>query len=144
MRYLGYREISVDSLSGDTVLMVEIPTDLPEVVVESKAHKVLHMLGYVREYSMLATYTDTVFLFREKTVDFMLTPDKNVKFKGWVNPRVLKSRSYYRFTDSNGLDSVSDESNYHFSWSDWVGVVTSPRMPQRLRMSDFSADTVMG
>lgn len=144
LRYLGYREISVDSLSGDTVLMVEIPTDLPEVVVESKAHKVLHMLGYVREYSMLATYTDTVFLFREKTVDFMLTPDKNVKFKGWVNPRVLKSRSYYRFTDSNGLDSVSDESNYHFSWSDWVGAVTSPRMPQRLRMSDFSADTVMG
>ncbi len=144
LRYLGYREISVDSLSGDTVFMAEIPMDLPEVVVESKMHKVLHMLGYVREYSTLTTYTDTVYLFREKMVDFMLTPDKKVKFKGWANPRVLKSRSYYRFTDSSGLDSVSDESNYHFSWSDWVGAVTSPRMPQRLRLSEFSADTVMG
>lgn len=144
LRYLGYRETCVDSMLCDTILMAEIPTDLPEVVVESKAHKVLHMLGYVREYSTLTTYTDTVFLFREKMVDFMLTPDRNVKFQGWTKPRVLKSKSYYRFTDSNGLDSVSDESNYHFSWSDWISAVTSPRMPQRLCRSETSSDTIRG
>lgn len=87
-------------------------TELPEVLVLSKNHKVLHMLAYVREYSTLTTYTDTVFLFREKMVDYML-PVFGAKFEGWTKPRVLTSRSYYQFKDSRGLDSVSDVSNYH-------------------------------
>ncbi len=88
-------------------------TELSEVLVLSKKHKLLHMLAYVREYSILTTYTDTVFLFREKMVDYML-PVSGAKFKGWSRPRVLTSRSYYQFKDSRGLDSVSDVSNHHF------------------------------
>ena len=62
-------------------------------MVESRQQKVMHMLAYVREYSTLTTYTDTVFLFREKMVDFMLNTDPKVKFQGWSYPRILKSSS---------------------------------------------------
>lgn len=118
-------------------------TELPEVLVISKNHRLLHMLAYVREYSTLTTYTDTVFLFREKMVDYML-PASGTKFKGWSRPRVLTSRSYYRFKDNNGLDSVSDVSNHHFSWSDWIGIVPSTPIPKKLKMVEAGSDTVCG
>lgn len=118
-------------------------TELPEVLVLSKNHKVLHMLAYVREYSTLTTYTDTVFLFREKMVDYML-PAAGSKFKGWTKPRVLTSKSYYQFKDSRGLDSVSDVSNHHFSWSDWIGIVSAVPIPERLRTVETGSDTVKG
>lgn len=144
VRYIGYSERRVSNLDADTILMNPLNRELPEVVVDSRQHKVMHMLGYVREYSTLTTYTDTVFLFREKMVDYMVNPDPKVKFKGWVNPRVLKSKSYYRFTDNQGLDSVSDESNYHFSWSDWVGLGGDISMPESLREKREATDTVRG
>ena len=121
VRYLGFREKAV-APGADTVFLSENSTPLPEIVIESRQHKVMHILAYVREYSTLATYTDTVFLFREKMVDYMLTPDRRVRFDEWSCPRVLKSRSYYRFTDAGGLDSVSDKCGHHFSWSDWIGM----------------------
>ncbi len=63
--------------------------DLPEMTVNSRDHQVLHLTGYVREYSTLSTYTDTVLLFFEKTVDFMI-PAKNIKnYKGWSLPAYL-------------------------------------------------------
>lgn len=144
LRLLGFKEMAIDSIPSDTIFIVENATELPEVVVSSKQHKVLHLLGYVREYSTLTTYTDTVFLFREKMVDYMLTPDKKVKFNGWQSPRVLKCRSYYHFTNSTGLDSVSGEGEHHFSWSDWIGIEESPRMISGVRHAEIAADTIMG
>ena len=116
--------------------------ELPEVVVESRRNKALHILAYVREYSTLASYTDTVFLFREKMVDFMLPPRGKGSFRGWTSPRVLTCRSYYRFTYKNGLDSVSDERGHHFSWSDWIGLAPAAQMPVRLRHGSEACDTV--
>lgn len=118
-------------------------TELPEVLVLSRNHKLLHMLAYVREYSTLTTYTDTVFLFREKMVDYML-PASTTKFKGWSKPRVLTSRSYYQFKDSNGLDSVSDVSNHHFSWSDWIGIAPATPIPKALKGVINGSDTIRG
>lgn len=118
--------------------------DLPEVTVKSNKNSVLHLLAYVREYSTLSSYTDTVFLFREKLVDFMLPSDPRLRYKGWSVPRVIKSKSYYRFTDHYGLDSVSDESAYHFSWSDWLGTPPAGRLPSALRKPAVATDTVMG
>lgn len=144
LRYLGFKEKTFDSIPADTVMMAELTNELPEVVIESRQHKVLHMLAYVREYSTLSTYSDTVFLFREKMVDFMLTPDGQTRFKGWAYPRVLKSKSYYRFTDPSGLDSVSNRCNQHFSWSDWIEAVPSPELPLAIRCAETATDTVMG
>lgn len=144
IRYLGYAEKTVDSLDADTIFLTEYTAELPEVVVESRQHKVLHVLAYVREYSSLSTYTDTVFLFREKMVDYMLPSDASSKFKGWRTPRIINSNSYYRFTNASGLDSVSNTCNQHFSWSDWVGIAPVPPMPATLRGKEQATDTLAG
>lgn len=144
VRYLGYEEHQLQAGGPDSVFLREIDTRLPEVVIESGEHKVLHVLGYMREYSTLSTYTDTVFLFREKMVDYMFPSHKKVKFKGWSTPRVLKSKSYYRFYNARGLDSVSHVSNYHFSWSDWVGIPPQGILPPQLDEAPGSEWTVNG
>lgn len=144
VRYMGYKEKTVANALADSVFLEENLTELPEVKVESRSQKVMHILAYVREYSTLSTYTDTVTLFREKMVDFMLVPDRKIRFKGWRNPRVLKCKSYYHFTNSNGLDSVSDESGYHFSWSDWIGIPSEFSLPASLRHEGCGLDTVRG
>lgn len=144
VRYLGFMEKVVPAAGSDTIFLRDNMAQLPEVTVESSRHKVLHMLAYVREYSTMTTYTDTVFLFREKMVDYMLTPDPKVSFRGWSTPRIMACRSYYRFTNSEGLDSVGDVSNHHFSWSDWVGVAPSAEIPKILGGLDCGSDTLQG
>ena len=118
--------------------------DLPEVLVESRKNSVLHILAYLREYSTMTTYSDTVFMFREKIVDYMLPVGRKSKFHGWTKPRMLTSKSYYRFSNHNGLDSISDECRFHFSWSDWMGLVTNIPLPERLQNSDVGTDTIDG
>lgn len=144
LRLMGFRERSVSSAVVDTAFMSESMLRLPEVVVESRHKKMLHILAYVREFSTLSTYTDTVSMFREKMVDFMLPGHNKTRFSGWRTPRILSSRSYYRFTNAYGLDSVSDKCNYHFTWSDWVGILPSRRMPERLVRSEYVTDTLRG
>ena len=118
--------------------------ELDEVTVTTHRHSVLHTIGYVREFSELTTYSDTVFMFREKWVDFM-TPGANTKnYIGWHLPRVLSSKSYYRFTNSAGLDSVSDSFNHHFSWSDWVRIPSRIRIPKPILNEAEATDTVFG
>ena len=118
--------------------------ELPEVVVESRQNKFLHMLAYVREYSTLSTYSDTVILFREKMVDYMLPSQRKNRFRGWTYPRILTAKSYYRFVNTHGLDSVSDRCNHHFSWADWVGVAPASLIPQTLAGASVGVDTVRG
>lgn len=120
------------------------PIELPEFVYESHKLKALHILAYVREYSSISTYTDTVAMYREKIVDYMLPPRKKSRFRGWKTPRVLSSKSYYRFTNCNGLDSVSNHYNHHFSWSDWVGIPPSFDLPEMLHNAEIAEDTIMG
>ena len=144
IRYLGFQEKTVIEESPDTITLFENVSELPEVVVESRRHRVLHILAYVREYSTLTTYTDSVFLFREKMVDYMLPTDEKSKFKGWSTPRILTCKSYYRFTNENGLDSVSDASHYHFSWSDWIGLAPKVSLPTKLRNTKAATDTLHG
>lgn len=144
VRYLGFNDKSVMYGSNDTVFLSESVSELPEMIVESSRHRVLHILAYVREYSTLSTYTDTIFLFREKMVDYMLPSDNKVKFNGWSSPRVLTCKSYYRFTNNNGLDSVSDTSQHHFTWSDWIAIPPEVSMPMRIKSSRISADTLFG
>lgn len=63
LRYLGFEENQLSEIAADTVFLAELSTELQEVVIESRQHKVLHVLAYVREYSTLSTYSDTVFFF---------------------------------------------------------------------------------
>lgn len=137
--------LSIFSLSyGQSEGSESDPIELPEFVYESHKIKALHILAYVREYSTISTYTDTVAMYREKIVDYMLAPGKKSNFRGWRIPRVLSSRSYYRFTNSHGLDSVSNRYNHHFSWSDWVGIPPAIDLPEKLHGAESASDTIMG
>lgn len=142
IRYIGFFEKTVAYASAsDTVFLRENITELPELAVESRKQKVLHILAYEREYSTLSSYTDTIALFREKMVDYMLPDNPKMRFKGWSRPRVLNSRSYYQFRNAEGLDSVSDRCNQHFSWADWVGLPATARLPEAF---DGAEHTVCG
>ena len=90
---MGYGEAVVKAIGTDTIFMREIAMDLPEVVVESRDHKVLHMLAYVREYSTLTTYTDTIFLFREKMVDYMMPQGKKSGFISRITGTLMRMGS---------------------------------------------------
>ena len=136
----GRKSEGIQVNSGD----VRDVTELPELMVKSGRDKILHILAYVREFSELTTYTDTVALFREKMVDFMLVGGKKSKFRGWVNPRVLASDSYYRFSDSDGLDSVSDSYRLHFSWSDRMKLPSIIELPLQLSDKTDVRDTIAG
>ncbi|MDE6022739.1 MAG: carboxypeptidase-like regulatory domain-containing protein [Muribaculaceae bacterium] len=144
LRSLGYQDISVSSLSDSIILMNRMDFELPEVQVSTGKRPILHIVGFIREISTLSSYTDTVTLYREKWVDFMVPPDKNKRFRGWLNPRILKSKSYYKFTNSYGLDSVSDESNHHFSWSDWISLPYRINQPDMIAGHRNLCDSVLG
>lgn len=144
VRYMGYATITIDKPTYGNILLHHETYELPEMKVNSKDHQVLHILGYVREYSTLSTYSDTVLLFREKTVDFMLPTKKVKNYRGWSLPRILASRSYYHLTNSEGLDSVSNHFNEHFSWSDWVGICKSAYVPPVVRDDSIATYTVYG
>lgn len=144
VRYMGFKEKIVNYPAADTIFLQENIIELPEFVIDSRQHKYLHILAYLREYSTLSTYTDTVFLFREKMVDFMLPSEKKSSFRGWRKPRILTSKSYYRFSNAHGLDSVSDHCRQHFSWTDWVGTAPEIEMPTRLSSLSAGSDTIRG
>ena len=144
IRYLGFKEKEIENLNQDTVFLQENYFELPEVVVATRQKSILHMVAYVREYSSLTTYTDTIFLFREKMVDFMVPQDKKMKYRGWTKPRILSSNSYYHFRNSEGLDSVSDECDHHFSWSDWIGINPRMLLTENLKRTEIGSDTLKG
>ena len=142
--YLGYKTGFVENKGVEVVNLIPIPYDLPDVIIDSKRQQVLHLKGFVREYSSMIKDGDSVFLFREKNIDFMLPLKTAKNYKGWNLPRLLSSKSYYHFTDRNGLDSVSDQYSGHFSWTDWMGIVRNPVMPAPIRLNQQSRDTITG
>lgn len=144
VRYIGYLPALVESPSQQRVEMHPVDYTLPELTVEPGKRVVLHLTAYVREYSTLTTYTDTVFLFREKTVDFMVPTRKAGKYRGWTQPRLLASRSYYRFAGADGNDSVSNTFGQHFSWSDWIGIPARVDLPKALHNREAATDTLFG
>ena len=144
LRSLGYSDKKVSS-PGDTVIeMTCMAYDLPEVKVDTRRRPILHLTGYLREISSMSSSFDTVMLYREKWVDFMIPAEKEKHFKGWTDPRILKSKSYYKFTDAWGRDSVSDRINHHFSWSDWLSLPPRVNQPKMIVRNRQISDTIMG
>lgn len=145
VRYLGYMPATLPFAGEDTVRMSALRYELPEIVIDTQSHSILHLKGYMREYTSMTRSSDTVQLFSEKIVDFMLPTEKNKKFKGWKSPRTLAERNFYRFTDSAGLDSVSSLNSNHFQWFDFVDIFSKNiKIPETLRDNSAKADTVAG
>lgn len=144
IQYIGYEPVTILRPRAGQIAMHATPFSLQEIEIVSTKPQVLLIQGYLREYSTLTTSVGEVMMFREKSVDFMIPLEKTKKFAGWQHPRVLSSRSYYRFTNPEGLDSVSNTFSQHFSWSDWVGIFKTHRLPDSLIEKDNATDTVMG
>lgn len=144
LRSVGYEDTKVSSPSDSIIIMAKTSLSLPELKVNTKHRPILHLTGYLREISTMTSSFDTLLLYREKWVDFMLPKGKEKRYKGWSSPRILKSKSYYRFTDANGLDSVSDRANHHFSWSDWITLPSRIPYPAKIAGSKEGTDTLMG
>ena len=144
LHYMGYADCVVEHPGADTVAMRRRVIELRPAVVSTSLQRVLSLTAYVREYSTLSSRSDTVFLFREKMVDFLLAPAGKSRVKGWTLPRILASKSYYRFTNSAGLDSVSDRCSHYFSWADWIGVPPAMVQPQPLCDAVAAVDTLRG
>ena len=101
------------------------------------------MLAYVREYSTLSTYTDTVSLFSVKKWSITCCPDITSRFKGGANHEYL-GKILLPIYRRRGLDSVSDRCGHHFSWTDWLGIMPEIPLPEKLHKPDIAADTVHG
>ncbi len=144
LRSLGYSDKKVSSPQESVIEMMRMAYDLPEVKVDTRRRPILHLTGYLREISSMSSSFDTVMLYREKWVDFMIPADKEKHFKGWTDPRILKSKSYYKFTDVLGKDSVSDRINHHFSWSDWLSLPPRVNQPKTIVRNRQISDTIMG
>lgn len=124
--------------------LARFSVELPELTVSTRHRPILHLTGYVREISTMSSSADTLMLYREKWVDFMIPTGKEKRYEGWLEPRLLKTKSYYKWTDSQGLDSVSDRANHHFSWSDWISLPGRVNFPAAISGSKTGTDTIMG
>lgn len=124
------------------ICMADNIHELPAVTVYPLKKYAIHMLGYVREYATLSSYVDTIVLFREKKVDFLIPSAKAKNITGWYRPRLLASRSYYRFKNIHGLDSVSDSFRGHFSWSDWIELPPTARLSSALSEVESGIDSL--
>ena len=144
LRSLGYIDMILTAMQDSVIPMHRTSYALPEVTVKTGKRPILHIIGFAREISTLTTYSDTITLYREKWVDFMLPVGKKSRYKGWTSPRILKSKSYYRFTNSGGLDSVSDRSDHHFSWSDWLSLPQRTSLPDIIAGQRDGCDSIMG
>lgn len=151
-RHKSLRVLTLIAIAGATLCidagpnapLEPIPYELPEVKVSTKHRPILHLTGYIRELSTMSSSSDTLTLYREKWVDFMIPTGKEKRYHGWSDPRLLKAKSYYKWTDASGLDSVSDRANHHFSWSDWVSLPRRANFPALLAGNRLGTDTVMG
>ena len=144
LRSLGYADVKVSSPADTLISMSRTVINLPELNVSTKYRPILHLTGYIREISTMASSVDTLMLYREKWVDFMIPSGKEKRYKGWSFPRILKSKSFYKMTDAFGHDSVSDRSDHHFSWSDWISLPRRVNFPSRIAGSRLGTDTLMG
>lgn len=145
IRYVGFEPAVIATPATTDVTMRPVSYDLPELVIDNKSRNVLHLIGYMREYSTMATTRDTSLLYSEKVVDFMIPREKVKKLKGWTSPRVLARRDYVLYTNAEGLDSVGREVDDTFSLSDLVDIIKDRiTVPDSLLDGSARAATVAG
>ena len=143
--YMGYASLLVQEPAEDDVKMIQQDYELPEIVIIPGARPLLHLTGYMREITSVLSSSDSVTLFKESVVDFLVPVEKS-KVKGWNKARELASRTYVRMTSSSGLDSVSNKHEYEYMlWGNSHGLIPSvTKVPESIKGGDVACDTVMG
>lgn len=106
--YMGYESREIATIPTSDVALTPKMYELSEVVIKPGTHPLLYVTAYMREYGTSFGSSDSVTIYNESIVDFMI-PVGKTKNKGWRKPRTLAENTYMRHTNSNGLDSVSDK-----------------------------------
>lgn len=143
--YMGYASSQIQKPAEEDVKMIQQEYELPEIVISPGARPLLHLTGYMREVTSVLSSSDSVTIFKESVVDF-LVPVEKTKVKGWNKARELASRTYVRMSDSSGLDSVSTGHEYEFMlWGNRKSLIPSAtKIPSTIKGTDVACDTVMG
>lgn len=143
--YMGYASLQLLKPAEDDVKLIQQEYELPEIVVIPGSSPLLRLTGYMREITSVLSSSDSVTIFKESVVDF-LVPMEKTKVKGWKKARELASQTYVRMSNSEGLDSVSTNHEYEFMlWGNRKGLIPSAaKIPDKIKGTDVACDTVMG
>lgn len=143
--YMGYASLQILKPVEADVKMISQDYELPEIVVIPGSRPLLHLTGYMREITSVLSSSDSVSLFKESVVDF-LVPVEKTKVKGWSKARELASKTYVRISNSSGLDSVSSNHEYEFMlWGNRKSLIPSgAKIPAKIKEADVACDTIMG
>ena len=142
---MGYASLQILKPAEDDEKMNQQEYELPEIVIRPGARPLLHLTGYMREVTSVLCSSDSVTIFKESVVDF-LVPVEKTKIKEWNKARELASKTYVRMSNSSGLDSVSTNHEYEFMlWGNRKSLIPSAtRISDRIKGLDVVCDTVMG
>lgn len=124
--YIGYESLEVNTLPENDIALTPKALELSEVVIIPGSHPLLHLTGYMREYASSFGSSDSLTIYHESVVDFMI-PVEKTKIKGWRKPRILAENNYIRHTDSKGLDSVSNQVDDLYLWASYVNIFPSSK-----------------
>lgn len=143
--YMGYAPLQVLKPTEDDVRMIQQNYELPEIVIIPGSRPLLHLTGYMREITSVLSSSDSVTLFKESVVDFLVPVEKS-KVKGWNKARELASKTYVRMSNSSGLDSVSTNHEYEFMlWGNRKSLIPSAtKIPDIIKGTDVACDTIIG
>lgn len=142
---MGYASLQILKPAEDDVKMILQEYELPELVISPGARPLLHLTGYMRELTSVLSSSDSVTIFKESVVDFLVLVEKT-KVKGWNKARELASKTYVRMSNSSGLDSVSNSHEYEFMlWGNRKSLIPSAaKIPDNIKGTEVTCDTVMG
>lgn len=143
--YMGYEPLQLNKVADEDVKMIQRDIELPEIIIIPGSRPLLHLTGYMREITSILSSSDSVTIFKESIVDFLVPVEKS-KGKGWSKPRELASKTYVRMTNSSGLDSVSTSHEYKFMlWGNRLSLIPhATKIPDKIKGVDLACDTVMG
>lgn len=143
--YMGYASLQILKPAEDDVNMIQQDYELPEIVVIPGSRPLLHLTGYMREITSVLSSSDSVTIFKESVVDF-LVPVEKTKVKGWNKARELASKTYVRMSNASGLDSISTNHEYEFMlWGNRKSLIPSgAKIPAKIKGTDVACDTIMG
>lgn len=143
--YMGYASLQILKPAEDDVKMIQQEYELPEIVISPGARPLLHLTGYMREVTSVLSSSDSVTLFKESVVDFLI-PMEKTKVKGWNKARELASKTFVRMSNSSGLDSVSTNHEYEFIlWGNRKSLIPSAtKIPAKIKGADVVCDTITG
>lgn len=144
--YMGYKPLEVARLDGSDVMMYQSLYELPGILVTPGNRPLLHLTGYMREVASILGSSDSLTVYKESIVDFLI-PVGKTREKGWSKPRVLTSKIYVRMSDSSGMDSVSGQLDEKFLLrGDKYNFIPSVKaIPESMKVTEGAArKTIMG